>query len=425
MEMAFRCADCGVETEDSRLLQKQRRSFRRTEYFVCPGCWMIRAERGHRRTIIIYVLIALGAGLWVMARPEPGFPVFLLNLALLYLFNFPAMILHEGGHALAASLVRWKTSQIVLGWFGKPIFKRSIAGVVWQLNSVPVGGMAFVYPRNENWFRTKASIVYLAGPLVNGLLALLCIDGWPFSGLDHEVQLRTMFGVANAISFAISIVPSKLVYGGTTLDTDGRLFLRAIFRAAKLKEDFFVGGAVMDALKLHGEGRSAEALKPIEESVQKYPGKAELLSTQAFLLLDLRQYEQARQIYAELLTNVTDPAYEACFLNNIAWINVEAGDLHRLEESLEYSERANSLFRAVPAYQGTRGSVLIIAGRAAEGIELLKASFDSKEPDDLPGKALNACMLARGEKMLGNEAESQRWLQVARELDPNCRLLPQ
>lgn len=95
-------------------------------------------------------------------------------------------------------------------------------------------------------------------------------------------------------------------------------------------------------------------------------------------------------------------------------------------DSDPYTRRMpTSSIRTSIVNQGTRGSVLMMAGRVAEGIELLKSSFESKEADDFRGKALNACMLARGEKMLGNEAESLRWIQIARELDPKCRLLAQ
>ncbi|MGE5775862.1 MAG: hypothetical protein ACM33V_06555, partial [Chloroflexota bacterium] len=70
---------------------------------------------------------------------------------------------------------------------------------------------------------------------------------------------------------------------------------------------------------------------------------------------------------------------------------------------------------------GTRGTVLVEMGQLDEGIALLKKSM-AMHPEK-QGKALNACHIASGELIRGNQEEASKYLATAKVLDPDCFLI--
>src|SRR3977135_3198908 len=64
--------------------------------------------------------------------------VFFILLEVVVLFNL-LIVVHEVGHFLAA---RWRGLYIEKfgGWFGKPLWKKTINGVQYSLGSLPFGG---------------------------------------------------------------------------------------------------------------------------------------------------------------------------------------------------------------------------------------------------------------------------------------------
>src|SRR5437588_12841575 len=64
--------------------------------------------------------------------------VVLIVLEVLVLFNL-LIIIHELGHFLAAQWRGLEIEQFGI-WFGKPLWKKKINGVLYSLGSIPAGG---------------------------------------------------------------------------------------------------------------------------------------------------------------------------------------------------------------------------------------------------------------------------------------------
>ena len=95
---------------------------------ICPSCSFRLSSRSHSRWLLMNAGLAGMALLLVVADPSPGFRWFLLNLTILNLLNFPAVILHELGHAVTAKAAGWGVYQVTIGWLGKPVYREKFGG---------------------------------------------------------------------------------------------------------------------------------------------------------------------------------------------------------------------------------------------------------------------------------------------------------
>jgi regulator of sigma E protease len=160
--------------------------------------------------------------------------VLLIVLEVLVLFNL-LIVVHELGHFLAA---RWRGLYIEqFGvWFGKPIWKKRINGVVYSLGSLPFGGFVKLPQLAPmDMIEGKADvdraalpkisafdkiIVAIAGPLFSFLLALafagiVYLVGHPVS----ESDITTTIGYVEKDSPAAK---AGLMPGDKILEVDGK-----------------------------------------------------------------------------------------------------------------------------------------------------------------------------------------------------------
>lgn len=162
----------------------------------------------------------------------PILEVILLVLVVLVLFNI-IIFVHELGHFLAA---RWRGLQVdrFQIWFGKPIWKKEVNGVIYGLGWIPAGGfvalpqmapMEAIEGSNENRAPLPAVkpidkiIVAFAGPLFSLLLALFsAVFVW-------KIGKPADFNPSNEIGFVLPGSPADqagLKVGDRILEINGR-----------------------------------------------------------------------------------------------------------------------------------------------------------------------------------------------------------
>ena len=90
------------------------------------------------------------------------------------LFWVPLLVLHESGHALAAWLLGWHFSQMVIG-VGRLIYSFRWAGALIEIRMFPVQGFILCAPTNLRRPQVKSALIYFAGPGVELLLALVVL----------------------------------------------------------------------------------------------------------------------------------------------------------------------------------------------------------------------------------------------------------
>jgi tetratricopeptide (TPR) repeat protein len=414
------CARCGREWQPPEVPGVSRK--------YCPRCWTEREERSHRTIFVVYAIFGALAAIALVRDPSPGFGWFAVNLVILHFCNFPAVVLHELGHAVAARLVRWPVYQVAIGWFGKPIFRRKVSGVLVQINSVPVGGFTYTGPSGERVSRGAAFLVYGGGPAMNAIAAVLLLPTVlnPTSSMEEGLLLGTMFFWANIICLGISLYPMACSTPYGPADTDGTVLWKTIFHWPTLERSLLSNGRYMEALALRESGQLPEALELLEKSTPESPPLRLAWNVlRAILQMDSGSPAKARELFLAFIKEqqTQDRSIEAILKNNLAWANLLIGDPVLHEESLAATEQAVRDLPSMALVKGTRGSILIQVGRAAEGVPLVLESFYSKESTTARDKAANACLLAMGEAQLGKMKEAQEWLRMAEELDSGSPLI--
>jgi tetratricopeptide (TPR) repeat protein len=291
-----------------------------------------------------------------------------------------------------------------------------------------MGGLVVATHRTLHLLRLKHFVFVLAGPAVNCLLAggiwhfLDPEQLWSFRPLEHGLQFELMFFYANLLVLIENLWPHNLNTPLGVFPSDGKQLFLSLFLSREAKELHHSANFALEASVCHQRGDYAEARTWVEKGLALYPDNEALLNWIGVVLLELCEYEKAREYFRRLLAReCKHPLLHPLMLNNIAYANALQGGEELLKEADKLSQQAMEAVGWIPAVKGTRGTVLVALGRFDAGIELL---LDSMSRADLANhKAQNACLLAEAEARRGNLETAWHYLGEARKLDPKCVLL--
>jgi tetratricopeptide (TPR) repeat protein len=420
----MKCDACGTESDFEAGFIKERKSFRTTRRTLCPTCWT-RQRRAFEGWYQVAVLAGGVAGyilLWVHPWSEVG--RFLTTLFLVDVFLILSIIPHELGHAIVARLVGWRVFAVVVG-IGKQLFKFRMFGILFSFHLLPVAGITQSAPTNSRWLRLKRFLLLLAGPMVNAAIAGVIF--WIWSDAWHDFGLMGLPRPARLCLWAnLWVVAANLwPYQSKTLNlpSDGKQLLATFSRKKECVEELLVARYALDAMMRRDEFKdSAGAIEWCNKGLALFPHNVALLNMTGVLCLDEANYSRAREIFVQLLSRETKPnGTRYIILNNIAYADALIGTPELLPEADAYSQQAYAGAPWVPAIIGTRGTVLVAMGQPEAGIKMLKESFDKAWA--ARSKAENACHLAIAHARLDRLEEAGQYLKLARQLEPQCRLI--
>ncbi|HTV39156.1 MAG TPA: hypothetical protein VMF08_01165 [Candidatus Sulfotelmatobacter sp.] len=207
------------------------------------------------------------------------------------------------------------------------------------------------------------------------------------------------------------------------VDSDGLQMIGVFSKSWKKKEGSHAARFQLEAIVRRNEYGDIEgATEWCNKGLALYPENAQLLYTAAVLCLDRGRYAQSREINMQLLKRESEmPGWRFILLNNIAYADSLTGDPSLLPEADAYSEE---VYRNIPwadFAMGTRGTVLVEMEKYEDGIRLLKESI--KKSEEPRSKALNNCHLSIAYARLGDYEQADKYLKLARQMDPRCSLL--
>jgi hypothetical protein len=163
----MKCCKCDAETE-SELGFIKKKGFRKDEVF-CATCWEYQYHTNPKKHLIEFMIPGIIVAIFIWTTGQSAL-IFLANFFLLYLVFFPATVAHEFGHAAVVKLMGQDLLQIVFGR-GKQLSEWKIGKSYLTLNLVPLGGVTLYAPIKLPLFKLRICLIYLAGPLVNLLIA--------------------------------------------------------------------------------------------------------------------------------------------------------------------------------------------------------------------------------------------------------------
>lgn len=251
-------------------------------------------------------LLFLGLG----SQRELGFPFVILGMLVPGLLC--VLILHEGGHWLAARLAGMKTVLIGLGWLEFQLRRRG-ARLRWRKRPRGIGGYVIAHPDPKRDLRRSMMQLALGGPLMNLLAAAICglIAIW--LERSNAQAFWMLWALLHLSAGLLNLMPSMI----GAFATDGLTWLRAWRNRSDT-----LPGATFTALHgqiVHGESFAdfpAELLQRLAEEPEPMPLLHDWLLCQS--ALQRRDLDEAMRLSARI---------RACFDAYDASMKAELADL--------------------------------------------------------------------------------------------------
>jgi Flp pilus assembly protein TadD len=350
-----------------------------------------------------------------------GIGWFLWILALLTWLFWPAMMIHEGGHAVAANLVGCHPYRVILGQ-GRLLKKQNLAGIIIELRSIPIFGFTFVGFPSVRWLRVRRFLTVLGGPAANFAACgfFLFLTG----STDELAGTFTPFGIfalVNLLMAVTNLFPKRYSIGLQQVYSDGLGLYKAVFPKASDLTEWKVSDTLLRWHHFREEKKYMLAEEVAREGAQLFPTNLHARLCLGLALLDLHRTVEARQEFIACLSLASEhPPSLAIVKNNIAFTDALISDAFSLIEADRYSKEAVETLGWHPSLSGTRALVLIQTGHPKEGLELLaRAEVPESRDED---KALHLCTQALGLLATGETKAATESLSKARQLDPSCPL---
>lgn len=127
--MALQCDNCGIESHLETAFHRER-LFRGKERILCPPCWSKQQTSLSKRSVCAIILFGF---VWLfMAIPALEVKIYFYLLLTLF---FPLLVIlpHELGHALSAKMLGLRVYMVLIGDFGKAIYKRQIGRCSFEI----------------------------------------------------------------------------------------------------------------------------------------------------------------------------------------------------------------------------------------------------------------------------------------------------
>jgi tetratricopeptide (TPR) repeat protein len=420
----MKCKRCGLESGLEEAFIKRRRLFHRSPDTICPNCEL---EKGIRGALTAYVFIPLTAVVLSILHPTLSWTWHFVVIAGMMAVSIPLAVLHELSHAFAANLLGMTVFSITLG-IGRELFTLEKFGVNWDVRLIPLGGTTRIAGPPLSRFRLRLWLIYLAGPALHLILALIAWRGWLTVNLLGGS--RSLLGYVLVILFysnlgllVVNLLPLQSLNAFGVTSSDGwnliRLPVMARDEAMRMADRQYANAAVVAARRKQFD----EAKELMQKGLDLRPDDPHIANGSGFVNLTTGDLPGARAEFVRALDALGDeePGFRYLLLNNLAYLDALLEDPERMDEADRHSQEAYENGPWVPALMGTRGAVLSWLGRHDEGIPLLKNAMARADGPD--SKAEDAYLLALAEARRGDLTQASEYLSLGKELDPQSYLL--
>jgi hypothetical protein len=425
----FKCKLCGLESPLKDAFIQHKGWFSKRTTTVCFQCEVKRQWRSMVRAILL--MLAAGVLLYLI-MPYGFFGKALLQaLGTMLLVLVPLIIAHELAHALAARLVGLSVFQVHIG-AGRVLWSARFLKTRWFLHLLPVSGATVAAGPDLPGYRWRQFLVLLAGPALHAVLSLCSwwlLSTWSFERFGSPLHsLVLLLFWMNILLLVSNLIPRKVALSSGVAGTDGGAILKLLYRPDELLRQYHRAYYVHQVVDAVDREDLAAARRWSDEGAQRYPEDALMINTSGYALIAAGDYAAGRAAFRRVLQfENLEEVVRAMGENNVAYANFMLADEALRAEADEYSAEAYGKIAWEPAVVGTRGAVLLWLGRIDEGIELLKQAM--LKTSERRNKAADAAFIALGEYQRGNPGEAQKYLDLARKLDPNspalARVLPE
>jgi hypothetical protein len=177
------------------------------------------------------------------------------------------LVVHEAGHALAASLLGWKVLRVCLG-MGRVVGRLQVGGTPVEVRTFPVMGYVVPVPRRLRRPRLENALIYLAGPVAEGLVivaAILVVGTDKLLARTEDLGMLALQSLclAAAVSIALNLAPHAIFTAHGPLVSDGLGFLQSFVQPLSYYEQLREVGE-------RGELENADGQDPDERNGDRW-----------------------------------------------------------------------------------------------------------------------------------------------------------
>ena len=416
-EVLYRCANCGLESPIKEYFAKVQYQVR--PGLLCPACRK-KAATALGWILFIAWLGLFAVGLLLLPRPGRGGVNFLLAMAFVLLFYRVLVVpFHELGHALAAKALGLPVFEVQLG-SGWKLLNTRIAGTRLSIAPWGGGGFTLVGLCNLRLIRLKRILFVLAGPLVDATALAFMVWCWRTEWLIPPT-LAVLLAITYGFSLFVNLVPETVASSHGQVSNDGLAVLQALTASSETTREWHAGYFALAASYALNDHQPDEALRICEQGLQVYPDNRMLQMMLGQACYANRDFARARLLIQAVLDQEDTPReLRSPLLNVIACTDILHDDDELLDEAERFAAEAVRLAPWDVAAKDTRGSVLVVLGRMAEGVPILEETI--RELDTLL-QAWPLCFLALAAARMGQPEKCREHLEQARKLDPHCLAL--
>lgn len=310
------------------------------------------------------------------------------SVAFMLLAWVALLVLHELGHAIAASLVNWRVCRIVIG-YGRPLLRFRFGGTDIQVRLFPAGGYVVPAPRDLENVRLRSSLIYFAGPGIE-LLAVAVIAA--LVGLGRLTATPESLGVMAAQCFAIvalmgagfNLVPLPTDSGAWT---DGL----GVVKSWLVSRLHFQGRLAIfyevEAEAALERGKRDTAIAAYERGIDEHPDNLPLLARLSNGLLTVGAADYVTKRIEPLLARDDVPdALQAELLRLLTLALIDVGDASRFDEATDYIAHARERAPGDPSLLLAQAELWLELRRFHPALELIDraegATHDPVERDE-------------------------------------------
>lgn len=412
----------------------------------CPACWRERTKRTHRFEAQFVGLTIVGLIVAAAAVPiEHGGALGRLALMIL-IADVVATVLHELGHAIACKLMGHRVFVFSIG-LGLELWRKRIgggdgsAGTDVRIHLLPTCGFVMHGSKSLRFSRLGHFVIAAAGPAVNFalvLLALYMVGGDLTLGVGDTTAERiasvsiwhVVLGV-NALIVVMNVIPMSIRTEQSGMPSsyaanDGMSMILALTMQGKVFEHMLAQSLRYQLDDLFEKGEPDRAVELARATVTVFPYIAPLRVVLADTFNRAGNYDDARfALDPVILYSAPDAAVdrETRVAGTITGARIELDDPDGdLPTADHLSERAAEAAPHWPDARIERARALVATGWVAKGVEQLAAILGTLEDDGDTAEC--CCHLATAELEQGDTTQAERYVELARSLDPKCRYLP-
>ncbi len=356
------------------------------------------------------IVFALGFGLLALLGLDlaRGFSASKLSVLFVLAFWGPLLVLHELGHALAAHLLGWRVTEIVIG-FGRELRRFRVGETRVRVRAVPVEGYVLLHPTSTVHARWQQALIYFAGPFTELLLLGVLAPLLDFSMPGPQASVGRVALESLGLTAALGALCTLFPYRSQGNPSDGLGIVMSFIASEESFRQRLAWPFITEARRLLLREQLSFAEQTIHAGLAQYPDEPRLVGLLAVSQAAQGQGEAAYATLEALGAPEARPApARAELLADAAWAVLFARDAALLPDAARAAERAIELIPDDPHPQILLGRIHLERGRAEDAYTALMSAYKRARDVDQEAQCVAylalACQALRGSPDAGRLA---------------------